>query len=68
VLAPAGTPAPIVSRLRSELKAVIKEPEVRKKLQDAGLALNEDADFAKLLNSEIEKFKPIVAFANITGD
>jgi tripartite-type tricarboxylate transporter receptor subunit TctC len=68
VLAPAGTPAPIVTRLRTELKAVVKDPEVRKKLQDAGLALDEEADFAKLLNSEIEKFKPIVAFANISED
>jgi tripartite-type tricarboxylate transporter receptor subunit TctC len=68
VLAPAGTPAPIVARLRTELKAVVKDPEVRKKLQDAGLALDEEADFGKLLSSEIEKFKPIVAFANIAED
>lgn len=68
VLAPAGTPAAIVSRLRAELNAVVKEPEVRKKLQDAGMALNEDADFEKLLKSEIEKFKPIVSFANIASN
>jgi len=68
VLAPAGTPAAIVGRLRTELKAVVKDPELRRKLQEAGLVLNEDADFAKLLNSEIEKFKPIVAFAKITDD
>ncbi len=68
VLAPAGTPAPVVSRLRSELKAVVKEPEVRKKLQDVGFALDEEADFEKLLRSEIEKFKPIVRFANIAAD
>ena len=32
------------------------------------MALNEDADFEKLLKSEIEKFKPIVSFANIASN
>lgn len=68
VLAPAGTPAPVVARLRTELKAVVKEPEVRQKLQDASFALNEEADFEALLKTEIEKFKPIVSFANISTE
>lgn len=68
VLAPARTPPEVVARLRTELKAVVKEPEVRKKLQEAGLTLNEEADFAQLMRSEIDKFKPIVASANISED
>lgn len=68
VLAPAATPPAVAARLRTELKAVIKEPEVRKKLQDAGLTLNEEADFAQLMRSEIDKFKPIIAAANISED
>lgn len=68
VLAPAGTPPAVVARLRTELKAVVKEPEVRKTLQEAGLTLDEDADFAQLMRSEIEKFKPIIAAASISED
>lgn len=68
VLAPAGTPPAVVARLRTELKAVVMEPEVRKKLEEAGLTLNADADFGQLIRGEIEKFKPIVAHAKITDD
>ena len=66
VLAPANTPAPIVERLSKDLKAAVEEPEVKKKLQDAGLTLTPDADFPKLLKSEIAKYAGIVDFAKIS--
>lgn len=36
LLAPAGTPKPIVDRLNRELNQILEEPETRKKLVDAG--------------------------------
>lgn len=65
LLAPAATPAAISERLRKELRTVIAEPEVRKKLEDAGLTLHPNADFPKFLKSEIAKFKTVVDFARI---
>lgn len=38
LLAPKGTPAPIVERLNKELNVVLRDPDVRKKLADMGAA------------------------------
>jgi tripartite-type tricarboxylate transporter receptor subunit TctC len=37
VLAPAGTPAPVIQRLSTELNAVLGLPEVREQFANAGL-------------------------------
>ena len=36
IFAPAGTPAPVVSRLNTELTAVLKAPEMQKRLRELG--------------------------------
>ncbi|MEJ7932343.1 tripartite tricarboxylate transporter substrate binding protein [Ramlibacter sp. AN1015] len=36
IFAPAGTPAPVVQRLNTELTAVLKAPEMQKRLRDLG--------------------------------
>ena len=66
LLAPAATPPRIVERLRAELRATCADPDVRRRLQEAGIVLSPDADFAKLLRSEQEKYKAVVDFAHIT--
>ena len=37
VVAPAGTPAPIVARMNREIDAALNEPEVAKRLRDVGM-------------------------------
>ncbi len=66
LLAPAATPAPVLERLRKELKAAIEEPEVKKKLQDSGIAQAPNVDFPKFLKGEIDKYASIVDLAQIS--
>lgn len=66
LLAPAGTPQPVIDRLRAELKAVVAEPEVSAKLEQAGLTLTPNVEFAGFLKKEIDKYTDIVDFARIS--
>lgn len=66
LLAPAATPQAVVERLRKDLRAVVDEPDVKKRLQDAGVELTPDVDFATHLSREIDKYAGIVDFAQIS--
>lgn len=65
VLGPAKMPPAVVTQLRAEVRAVLKDPELRKKLEASGLTLAEDTDFVPFLKAEIDKFKRVVEFAGI---
>ena len=54
LMAPAGTPAPIVEQLNRETHKVLAQPDVRKKLNDVGLDLIPDtpAEFAAAITRE----------------
>jgi tripartite-type tricarboxylate transporter receptor subunit TctC len=54
LMAPAGTPAPIVEQLNRETHKVLTQPDVRKKLNDIGLDLIPDtpAEFAAAITRE----------------
>lgn len=41
VFAPAGTPAPIVERLYTEIARILKTPNIQKRLSDLGLNVSE---------------------------
>jgi tripartite-type tricarboxylate transporter receptor subunit TctC len=62
ILAPANTPAPIVNRLSRELRAILAEPELKKKMLDLGQELVGDSpqEFSNFLRSEITKMGEIV--------
>jgi tripartite-type tricarboxylate transporter receptor subunit TctC len=63
---PAKLPAPVVVRLQKALAETLANPEVRKKLQDAGATLAPaDAALAPFQAGEIQKYARIVKFANI---
>jgi tripartite-type tricarboxylate transporter receptor subunit TctC len=56
--APAGTPAPIVAKLQSEIAAVLKSPEFRARQIDAKgyeLVASTPADFAAFLKQDSER-------------
>ena len=65
LLAPAGTPAPIVERLQAELARVGAMPEVRDKMFAIGAdpLVGTPADLAKLIATEIPRWKGIVETA-----
>jgi tripartite-type tricarboxylate transporter receptor subunit TctC len=62
LLMPAATPRPIVARLNAEINAILKQPEVLKKMQDAGFDLigGTPEDFGRLIAGESEKWAPVI--------
>lgn len=66
-VAPAGTPASIVTRINAELRAVARQPEVKAALDKAGIEpLGTSAqDAAKFLRSEYRKWADVIKGANI---
>jgi tripartite-type tricarboxylate transporter receptor subunit TctC len=69
IVAPAGTPKPIVSRLSDEILAALKLPEVTTRLDKMGTQLTPASadDFDKLLASEIARWGRVIKERNITG-
>jgi tripartite-type tricarboxylate transporter receptor subunit TctC len=70
VSVPARTPAPVVERLRAGLARVLAQPELRARLQEAGMtpAGLGPAEFDRFLRAEIAKWTPVIRNARITAD
>ena len=62
IAAPAGTPAPIVQRLNSDLKKTLSEPEVQKRLAalGGGAAPVAPDEMRRQVEAEIERWKKLV--------
>ena len=62
MLAPAGTPAPIVERLRKEIEAVLDSAEIRKRFEVEGAEVIKmsPAEFTAFMTSETEKWSRVV--------
>ncbi len=67
MVAPAGVPAPIVSRLNAEIAAVLKQPELAQRLEADGAfpAASTSEAFAQRLHAEVEKWKRVARDSNI---
>jgi len=67
ILAPAGTPAPIVQRLNEELVAIAALPEIRERLSGLGLAAQAGTpqQFTELIRGETDKVARVVKDAGI---
>ena len=67
LLAPAGTPQPIVDRLNKELVAVLKSPDIRERLAGMGATVVADTpeEFGRFMADEINKWGPVVKRAHI---
>jgi tripartite-type tricarboxylate transporter receptor subunit TctC len=70
VLAPAGTPAPIIAKLNAALIAAVNDPEVRARLHNAGTtpAPSSPEEFDKYLRSEIARWGKVIREKGITGE
>ena len=66
-LAPAGTPKAIVARLNTEINAALKLPEVRAKLEAAGIEIQGGTpqEYAALIKSDLAKWGKVVKEAGI---
>lgn len=66
-LAPAGTPKAIVNRLNAEINAALKLPDVRSKLEGAGIEVQggTPAEYAAVIKSDLVKWGRVVKEAGI---
>ncbi len=69
-LGPAGIPGPIVTRLNTEINAILGEPEMAKRLQTeaADPVIGPPEAFGKLIASEMIKWARIAKQANIRAE
>jgi tripartite-type tricarboxylate transporter receptor subunit TctC len=71
VVAPAGTPKEIITRLASELRKVAAQPEVRDRFASLGMESVLDSNpeaFGALIQSELAKWARVVREAGIRAD
>jgi tripartite-type tricarboxylate transporter receptor subunit TctC len=67
LLAPAGTPKAVVAKLNAEVNRILALPDVKQKLQDAGIepAQGSPEQFAQFLSSEMVKWAKVARDAGI---
>ena len=67
VLAPAGTPKPIIDRLSSEIAKILAVPEIREKLVRLGMEpfISTPEQFAALIRSDFAQYAKVIKQANI---
>ena len=70
VLFPAGTPHEVIERMNREMNTALKSPDVRQKLAVAGLdpVGGTPEEFARLIRSESDKWRPIIKRTGATVD
>lgn len=70
LVAPAGTPADIIDKLRKSYLAAIGDAEIKKKLEEAGIDVRQSTpdEFAAYMRSETERWEKLIRKANIHAD
>jgi tripartite-type tricarboxylate transporter receptor subunit TctC len=70
ILAPAGTPRPIIARLNAELAKAMHSPEMKERLAGIGTdpVTNTPEEFAAYIQAEIAKWGDVIRKANLKAD
>jgi len=68
--APKGTPQAIIDKLNKEVNAILAEPAMKAKLAEmGGIMMNgTPEDFAKIIQSETDKWEKVVKFSGAKVD
>jgi tripartite-type tricarboxylate transporter receptor subunit TctC len=68
--APAGTPADVIARIEADVKTVLAQPEVQKRLLESGLeaAFAPGTEVAKWVRSDLANFKKTIEYARMKAD
>lgn len=64
IVAPKGTPEPVIGKLHDEITAVLTDPEVRNRLLEMGAILSEPQspeEVGAFFRSEIDRYREVVA-------
>jgi len=67
ILAPAGTPAPIVSRLAQEMRKSLSQPATRERMRQLGAVIVADtpAEFAAFLKQDYERWRQVIQASGV---
>ena len=67
LMAPAGTPAPVVERLHREAVRILGQGDVRKRLAELGMAVvaNSPSEFGALIKSDTARWAKVIKAAGI---
>jgi tripartite-type tricarboxylate transporter receptor subunit TctC len=70
LLAPAGTPKPVVEKLARESAAAMRRPEIKERFAQLGIEPvgNTSAEFTKFLKDEVAKWAKVIKEANVKLD
>ena len=70
IVAPAGTPQPILDKLHKELTAVLSSPEAQKQFENEGASVVQmsSAEFGSFIAKELAKWERVVKEANIKAE
>ena len=70
LLAPAGTPKPVIDALYANIAAILKQPEVVKQLFDLGAEPggNTPEAYARQIAADVEKWKKVVADTGVKAE
>ncbi|NYT22690.1 tripartite tricarboxylate transporter substrate binding protein [Alcaligenaceae bacterium] len=70
LLAPAGTPRPIIDKLNEAVRQVLADPEVARRLTNAGMppAHSSPEAFRDIIRSDLEKWSAIAQEAGLKGN
>ena len=68
LLAPAGTPQPIINKLYTELARILRMPDVEERLaaQGVDVVAGSPAELATFIRHDVEKYSKLLKKANIT--
>ena len=68
ILAPAGTPAPVIAKLNAAIREVLANPELQQKFVGYGCVATASTpqEFAAMIAAEVPKWKGVVESAKIT--
>ena len=70
VLAPAGTPAPVVQRLNTEIVRILHTEDVRDRFgkQGVDVVTSTPEQFGEFVRSEVARWGKVIKDAGIKGD
>lgn len=70
VVAPAGTPAPTLAKLRSDVGAALKSPDIVKRLNELGSVpgTTDEAELRKFLKNEAGKWADVIRASGAKGN
>jgi tripartite-type tricarboxylate transporter receptor subunit TctC len=70
ILAPAGTPQPIIDRLNGELAGILRLPDVREKLQEQGVSPTHTTpeQAAQRIREELVRWAEVIEEANVKAE